>query len=60
MIKAAAREQLPVVHPENPGIAGITIAQLSGPSPNPNSHRKNTVVAKFPGECMKGGREWPD
>ena len=30
MIKAAAREQLPVSHPENPEIAGITIAQLSG------------------------------
>ena len=30
MIKAAAREQLPVVHPENPGIAGVTIAQISG------------------------------
>src|SRR5204862_5561468 len=27
MIKAAAREQLPVAHPENPGIAGVTIAQ---------------------------------
>ncbi len=30
MIKAAAREQLPVAHPENPEIAGISIAQLSG------------------------------
>jgi proline racemase len=29
MIKAAAHEQLPVVHPENPGIAGVTIAQIS-------------------------------
>jgi proline racemase len=44
MIKAAAREQLPVVHPENPGIAGITIAQLSGPPSNPAADRKNSVV----------------
>ena len=44
MIKAAAREQLPVVHPDNPGIAGITIAQLSGPPSNPAAHRKNTVI----------------
>jgi len=44
MIKAAAREQLPVVHPENPGIAGITIAQISGEPSRPDAHRKNTVV----------------
>jgi len=44
MIKAAAREQLPVVHPENPGIAGISIAQLSGRPSNPLADRKNTVV----------------
>jgi len=44
MIKAAAREQLPVVHPENPGIAGITIAQISGPPVRPDAHRRNAVV----------------
>lgn len=44
MIKAAAHEQLPVVHPENPGIAGITIAQISGEPSSPGAHRKNTVV----------------
>ena len=44
MIKAATREQLPVVHPENPGIAGVTIAQLSGPPSSPQVDRKNTVV----------------
>src|SRR5271170_2453390 len=44
MIKAAAREQLPVVHPENPGIAGVTIAQLSGPASSPQADRRNTVV----------------
>jgi proline racemase len=44
MIKASAREQLPVTHPENPGIAGISIAQLSGEPMRPGSHRRNTVV----------------
>src|SRR6476661_1603486 len=31
MIKAAAREQCPIVHPDQPGFDGVTIAQLSGP-----------------------------
>jgi proline racemase len=44
MIKAAAREQLPVKHPENPEIEDITIAQLSGPSTKQGIHRKNAVV----------------
>jgi proline racemase len=44
MIKAATQEQLPVVHPENPGIAGVTIAQLSGPPRTEAAHRRNTVV----------------
>ena len=44
MIKAAAREQLPVTHPENPGISGVTIAQISGETSTPGAHRKNTVV----------------
>jgi proline racemase len=44
MIKAAAREQLPVVHPENSGIAGVTIAQISGPPARADAHRRNAVV----------------
>ncbi len=44
MIKAAAAEQLPVTHPENPGIHDVTIAQLSAPPSNPAAHRKNAVV----------------
>jgi proline racemase len=44
MIKAATREQLPVVHPENPGISGVTIAQLSGLPSGPHADRKNAVV----------------
>ncbi len=44
MIKAAAREQLPVVHPEQPGFEGITIAQLSGPPSGPHADRRNAVI----------------
>jgi proline racemase len=44
MIKAAAQEQLPVVHPEQAGFAGITIAELSGPPDRPDAHRKNAVT----------------
>jgi proline racemase len=44
MIKAAAREQLPVVHPEQPGFAGITIGQLSGPPHDPRNSRRNVVT----------------
>jgi proline racemase len=44
LIKAAAQEQLPVRHPENPAIAGVTIAQLSGPPGRPDADRKNAVV----------------
>ena len=44
MIKAATREQLPVAHPENPGISGVSIGQLSGEASRPGVHRKNAVV----------------
>ncbi|MFZ0332927.1 MAG: proline racemase family protein [Candidatus Acidiferrales bacterium] len=44
MIKAAAREQLPVAHPENAEIAGITIGQLSGPSTTAGVSRRNAVI----------------
>ncbi len=44
MIKAAAQEQLPVVHPEQPGFAGVTIAQLSGPPSRPDAHLINAVT----------------
>jgi proline racemase len=43
MIKAAAQAQLPVAHPDTPGI-GITIAQLSGPALRPDADRKNAVI----------------
>lgn len=44
MIKAAAREQLPVVHPTNAGFAGVTIAQLSGQPLDAANHRRNVVT----------------
>jgi proline racemase len=44
MIRLAAREQLPVVHPDNAAIEGPTIAQLSGPPSQPGASAKNAVV----------------
>jgi proline racemase len=44
MIKSAAREQLPVTHPENDQITGITISQLSGPAHSSTAARRNAVV----------------
>jgi proline racemase len=44
LLKAAAREQLPVVHPLNPEISGVSISQLSAPPTTLGSDRRNTVV----------------
>jgi proline racemase len=44
MVKAAASEQLPVVHPDNRAISGVTISQLSGPSGNSAADWRNAVV----------------
>jgi proline racemase len=44
MIKAAAADQLPVVHPEQPGFAGITIGQLSGPAHDTSNSMRNVVT----------------
>ena len=44
MIKAATQEQLDCVHPENPEIRGVTIAQLSAPPIGPDADRRNTVI----------------
>lgn len=44
MVKAAAAEQVPVVHPSNPGFAGITIAQLTGPAHDPVNSMRNAVT----------------
>ena len=44
MVKTIAAEELPVVHPENKDISGITIAVVSGPPDNPAATLKNAVV----------------
>jgi proline racemase len=44
MLTAAAREQLPVAHPDNPGIAGVSISQLSGPPSRAGATLKNAVT----------------
>jgi proline racemase len=54
LIKAAAREQLPVVHPDNAAIRDITIAQLSGPPASPDNHRRNAVIVST------GALDWND
>ena len=52
MIQAAAAEQLPAVHPENPAISGVSISQLSGAPSHPDASRKNAVVV------ATGGVDW--
>ena len=44
MIKTAAQEQLPVVHPDQPGFAGITIAVMTAPPMGPDADARNAVV----------------
>ena len=43
-IKAAAREQLPVSHPDQPDVAGYSVAQLSGPPSGAGADMRNAVV----------------
>ena len=43
-IRAAAREQLPCVHPENPDIAGVSIVQIAGPWQGAGAVSRNAVV----------------
>ena len=54
MIKAAAREQLPVIHPENPDIAGISILEFTAPPTLISADAKNTVV------ISTGAFDWND
>jgi proline racemase len=44
MIKAAAQEQLPVVHPTQPEFRGVTIAQLWAPPSDSRNHARNAVT----------------
>jgi proline racemase len=43
-IRVAAREQLPCVHPENDGIAGVSIVQIAEPWQGVGKTSKNAVV----------------
>ena len=43
LVLRAAQDQLPIAHPEYPGI-GITVAQLSGPTANPDADWRNAVT----------------
>jgi len=52
MLTEGAREQLPVVHPENPDIRGITIAELTGAAENTHAAAKNAV------EVSTGAVDW--
>lgn len=44
MVKAAAREQLPVEHPLEPEFKGITIGQIAGPPSHEGVDGRNAVV----------------
>lgn len=44
MLRAAASEQLPVAHPENPDIRNVSIALLSAPTTKPGVSGRNAVV----------------
>jgi proline racemase len=54
LVKAAAREQLAAVHPENAEIDGVTIAVLTGRPTHPQATRKNAVVVST------GVLDWDD
>jgi proline racemase len=44
LIRTAAREQLPCVHPENPEIAGVSIVQIAEPWQGIGAVTRNAVV----------------
>src|ERR671938_504562 len=43
-IRAAAREQLPCAHPENPAIAGVSVVQIAEPWQGVGAVTRNAVV----------------
>lgn len=43
-IKAAAAEQLPIVHPENPGIHTVTFTEWTTPFEGPGTRSRNAVI----------------
>jgi proline racemase len=44
LIRAAAREQLPCAHPDNPAIAGVSIVEIAEPWQGVGAVSKNAVV----------------
>lgn len=44
MLRAAAAEQLPIVHPENPQVRNVSVSQLSSAATDGRASRKNAVV----------------
>jgi proline racemase len=44
MLRAAASQQMPVVHPENQEFRNVSISQLSAPPTHPDAHLKNAVT----------------
>ena len=50
-IQTAAREQLPVAHPGNPGIAGISIVQIAGGPRRHGEDGSNAVVVSIGGDA---------
>lgn len=53
LVRAAAIEQLPVEHPDYPGV-GISISQLSGPASDPYADWRNAVT------MSSGAFSWDD
>jgi proline racemase len=54
LIRAAAREQLPCAHPENPEIAGVSIVQIAEPWRGVGEVSRNAVVIA-PGRLDRSG-----
>jgi proline racemase len=44
MLRAAASEQLPVVHPLHPEFRNVSISELCAPAARPDAHGKNSVT----------------
>lgn len=44
MLRAAANEQLPVAHPDQPEFSNVSISQLSAPASAGDAHARNAVV----------------
>jgi proline racemase len=57
MIKAAAREQYPVAHPDNPADDGFSVAQLSGPT-EPDADGRQTADLRNAVVISTGAFDW--